>query len=128
VLATVFLVRQKGIRLPTLRPGVDGNLVLEPWKDPSSRPALRARLVSAPEGGCSLLPDLIYAQVQRITTHGLILAGYEVIPRRTSRKSSVDSYRQSWWCLVHTEEGRLVLEDLTNPFAAPTSPEWRGSA
>ncbi|MGE4243520.1 hypothetical protein [Ramlibacter sp.] len=116
---TVYRVRDRGVRLPSPKSGVGGYLELGPWRDGYEKPLLRARLVLQPGTADSLLPDLYFAHVRRITGNGLHLVGLEVIARRANNKASADRYRQTWWCLVHTEDGKLALEDLENPLTLP---------
>lgn len=113
--ATVFRVRNRGIRLPRFAPGVSGHLTVAPWSDPSGKPSLHARLVAHTDSKVNLLPELYHASVLRVTENGIQLAGLESIARRSSRKSSVDHYQQSWWCLVHTTYIAENLDDLIDP-------------
>lgn len=49
-----------------------------------------------------VLPELHQARVLKITANGIVITGSECIPRRSGRKSSVDNFQQTWWCLIHT--------------------------
>jgi hypothetical protein len=100
VKSAVYRVRQRGLRLPRPQAAVSGDLVLEPYTDHTGRPALRAKLRSTG----ALIPDLHAAKVIRITGNGMVIAGYELVPRRSNNKASADAFRQAWWCLVYTLE------------------------
>lgn len=98
---TVYRTRQRGVRLPSPQAGVHGRLRVETWRDGYTR-QLAAKLVDESEGDRLLLPELLHAQVRRITPRGIVISGLEVVPRRNTNKSSADRYSQTWWCLVHT--------------------------
>ena len=99
---SVYRVRQRGVRLPRPQHPVSGNLILEPYTDHAGRPALRAKVQASDGSGASLIPDLHGAQVTRISSNGIAITGYELVPRRTNNKANADAYRQSWWCVIHT--------------------------
>lgn len=106
----MYRIRRRGLKLPVPQQGVHGFLYLRPWQDGFQAPQLKAVLADENGGQSTSIPDLFNARVVRITGHGFVIHGYEVIPRRTSRKSNVDSYRQTWWCLVHTERAQELFE------------------
>lgn len=101
-MATVYRLYERGMRLPRPKQGVQGWLTLNPWRDGYQKPELKATLTFGSDGSAMVIPELHYAQVRKITGSGLVIRGVEVVPRRNTRKSSVDSYAQTWWCLVHT--------------------------
>ena len=115
--ATVYRTRSKGVRLPTPSRPVAGRLRLDKRSD-GDRVSLAAKL-TVENGEGLLLPELLNARVLRITTNGIVIAGQEIVPRRTTNKSSADYWLQTWWCLVHTvalAEALDVLNEQDHPF------------
>ena len=52
------------------------------------------------------------AVVRTISKGGMVIRGTEILSRGGS-KSRVQSWRQTWWCLVTTEEVLQEVFDLT---------------
>lgn len=86
---------------------MSGHLILKAWND-GDRTELRAKLIDANAQAANLLPDLHDARVDGITANGIVISGNEVIARRSNNKANADTFRQTWWCLVHT----MYLADL----------------
>lgn len=101
--ATVYRLYERGMRLPRPKQGVKGWLTLNPWRD-GYKPELKATLSFGSDASAMVIPELHCAHVRKITGAGLVIRGVEVVPRRNTRKSAVDSYAQTWWCLVHTAD------------------------
>lgn len=99
--ATVYRTRAHGVRLPRPSGPVAGRLVLEKYRDGYMQPRLVAKL-TVEMSNALVLPELHEARVLKITAHGIVVTGSELIPRRTTRKSSTDRFQQTWWCLIHT--------------------------
>lgn len=99
--ATVYRTRAHGVRLPRPAGPVAGRLVLDKYRDGYMQPRLVAKL-TVDQSTLLVLPELHQARVLRITTNGIVITGSELIARRGTRKSSVDYFRQTWWCLIHT--------------------------
>lgn len=101
-----------GIRLPKPKDPVSGELRLHPHQVGTNDPqALLAELVK--EDGGIALPPLHRAAVRNITKGGMVIRGTEILSRGGS-KGRVQSYRQTWWCLVLTEAVMQEVFDL-NP-------------
>lgn len=99
--ASVYRLRERGLRLPRPKEPVLGNLVLADESKGDLR-GLTARLVEATS---DMLPPLRDALVTRISTNGLVIKGIEMSSRVPgSIKVRVDTYRQTWWVAVWTEE------------------------
>jgi hypothetical protein len=117
--ATVYCTRSKGVRLPTPSRPQAGQLVFDLRSEGTTK-NLAARLLA--DGSDALvLPELLNARVIKITANGIVITGQEVIPRRTSTKSRVDFWRQTWWCLIHTvaiTESLDVLREDSDPFGS----------
>jgi hypothetical protein len=107
------------MRLPRPQQAVHGRLTLGRWHD-----GLKATLLHESSDTMLALPELHWAHVDRITTSGIIISGSEIVPRRTNNKANVDYYRQTWWCLVHTQFLAQVL-DVAEPFEIPGGLETR---
>jgi hypothetical protein len=111
--ATVYRLRQRGVKLPRPLQAVPGNLLLTRGVGSDGRPTLKAQLL---EGERLALPSLERAAVRRITENGIVIAGTEIVARRRSNKSSADHWAQTWWCLVPTvglaAEWTGMYEDL----------------
>ncbi|MGE0350937.1 hypothetical protein [Hydrogenophaga sp.] len=89
------------MKLPRPDSPVVGNVLLakdsrgdEKW--------LTARLVN---GTQDVLRPLIKARVSRVSDHGLVIEGTEVIARTGSSKSNTQTFVQVWWVFVITEQG-----------------------
>lgn len=86
---------------------VSGELRLRPHQVGINDPlALLAELVT--DGGGIGLPPLQGAAVRRVTQGGMVIRGPEILSR-AGAKARVQSYRQTWWCLVLTE---AVVEEV----------------
>lgn len=112
--SAVYRLRERGIRLPKPKDAVSGELRLRPHQVGTNDPqALLAELVR--EDGSIALPPLHGATVRHITKGGMVIRGMEIQSRGGS-KGRVQSYRQTWWCLVLTE---AVMQEVfdTNPVA-----------
>jgi hypothetical protein len=122
--ASVYRLRQHGIKLPRPQHFVAGELLLTKGLDAANRPTLKAQLLA--DSGTLALPSLEHASVTRISKNGIAIAGTEVVARRKSSKSSADFWPQTWWCLVITAglgaelagDMTLEFEELTKPRAA----------
>jgi len=109
--AAVYRLREHGIRLPRAKEPVAGELRLHPHQVGTNDPqALLAELML--ENGGVALPPLHGAVVRNITKGGMVILGTEILSRGGS-KSRVQSYRQTWWCLVLTEQVVQEVFDLT---------------
>jgi hypothetical protein len=116
--ATVYRTRSKGVRLPAPSRPEAGRLTLESRKDGDAS-HLAACLLS--DGDKLVLPELLHARVRRISANGIVIAGQEVVPRRTNNKSNADFWPQTWWCLVHTvaiAEAFDVMDMDDGPFGS----------
>lgn len=106
--AAIYLLRDRGVRLPRPKEPREGNLVMA-VSERGDRRFLKAQLL---ENGRDLLPPLLKAQVTRITRNGLVLKGIELTSRVPgSIKATVTSHPQTWWVLVHTTELAEMYED-----------------
>ena len=109
--AAVYRLREHGIRLPRAREAVAGELRLHPHQVGTNDPqALLAELML--ENGGVALPPLHGAVVRNITNGGMVIRGTEILSRGSS-KGRVQTYRQTWWCLVLTEQVVQEVFDLT---------------
>jgi hypothetical protein len=100
---TVYRVRDHGVRLPVPAQGVSGDLRLVRWiEDERGRAQLKATLYAKGDSSRLLLPELFNVVVGAIAKNGIHITGDEAVPRRATRKATVDYYRQTWWCMVHT--------------------------
>lgn len=99
--ANVYRLRQRGLKLPRPQQAVPGNLLLTNGVGSDGRQTFKAQLLSG-AGDALALPSLEQATVRRITGHGLVIRGVEIIPRRQGVKASADFWPQTWWCLVPT--------------------------
>lgn len=98
--ASVYRLRQRGIKLPRPQQAVPGQLMLTQALDAANRKTLRAQLLDG-NGGIAL-PALDGARVTRITEFGILITGTEIVARRHGVKASADFWRQTWWCMVPT--------------------------
>lgn len=120
--ASIYRLRERGLKLPRPKDPVDGELVLG-LIERGERLRLKARLLS---DGREILPPLIDAVVVKITGNGVVIRGWEMQSRSPgSSKAKVTSHPQTWWALVHTEGYLLSHESLDplgemedHPFAA----------
>lgn len=97
--ATVYRLRQRGIKLPRPLQSVPGSLLLTRGVGSDGRPTFKAQLLN---GEALALPSLERAGVRRITASGIVIAGTEIVARRRGVKASADYWPQTWWCLVPT--------------------------
>jgi hypothetical protein len=119
--ASVYRLRQHGIKLPRPQSFVAGELLLSKGLDAANRPTLKAQLLG--DDGSLALPSLEHASITRITRNGIAIAGTEVVARRKSSKSSADFWPQTWWCLVITAAlGAELVGDMTLEFEQLTAP------
>lgn len=119
--ASVYRLRQHGIKLPRPQPFVAGDLLLTKGLDAANRPTLKAQLLG--DNGTLGLPSLEHASVTRITRNGIAIAGTEIVARRQSTKASADWWPQTWWCLVITAGlGAQLVGDMTLEFEQLTAP------
>jgi hypothetical protein len=109
--ASVYRLRQRGVKMPRPQQFVSGRLLMTQGLDSANRATLRAQLVS--DQGALLLPTLNGAQVRRITENGIVIIGTEVIPRRNGAKASADFWPQTWWCMVLTP---AIAAELTGTY------------
>lgn len=99
MLAAVYRLRHRGIKLPRPTEPREGQITLAPV-ELGERRQLKARLL---DGERDLLPPLIGAHVTRITRHGVVIQGIELDSRVPgSAKAKVRSHPQTWWVLVRT--------------------------
>lgn len=72
------------------------------------------------DGTKELLRPLIKAQVIKVSDHGMVIDGIEVVARSTSQNTKVSRHRQVWWVFVWTAEaidryeGEDPLESLAD--------------
>jgi len=99
--ATVYRLRQRGIKLPRPLQAVAGNLLLAKGVGSDGRATFKAQLLSG-SGEALALPSLECASVKRITASGIVISGTEIVARRSGVKASADYWQQTWWCLVPT--------------------------
>ncbi len=110
--AAVCRLREHGIKLPKPKDAVSGELRLRPHNVGTNDPqALMAELLL--DGGGLALPALHKAVVRHITKGGMVIRSQEIQSRGGS-KGRVQSYLQTWWCLVLTEAVAQEVFDL-NP-------------
>ena len=120
--ASVYRLRQQGIKLPRPQPFVAGDLLLTKGLDAGNRPTLKAQLLA--DKGTLALPSLEHARVTRITRNGIAIAGTEIVARRNNTKASADWWPQTWWCLVITAAlGAEIAGDMTLEFEEMTAPK-----
>jgi hypothetical protein len=98
--ASVYRLRQRGIKLPRPLQALPGRLLLTKGIDSSNRATLKAQLLD--DKGGLVLPALERARVTRITENGIVIMGTEVVARRQGMKASADFWDQTWWCMVAT--------------------------
>lgn len=67
----------------------------------------QARLLSPKTPDTDLLPVLQYARILTIKDGGIMVDGQEISFRGV--KSKAVHTRQTWWCVVHQEEGYAAL-------------------
>ena len=109
--AAVYRLRERGIRLPKPKDAVSGELRLRPHRVGTNDPqALLAELLL--DSVALALPPLHKAIVRRVTAGGIVIRGQEIHSRGGS-KGRVQSYLQTWWCLVLTEAVAQEVFDLT---------------
>jgi hypothetical protein len=66
------------------------------------------------------LPSLHDAKVTHIGSGGLVIEGYEIIPRMQHSKSNVNRYRQVWWVILSAEAMNSVMTTVAKRRAAPS--------
>jgi hypothetical protein len=118
--ASVYRLRQRGIKLPRPQQAVAGDLRLTKGLDSANRMTHKAQLLDG-NGGMAL-PALEGARVTRITAHGIVVTGTEIVARRHGVKASADYWEQTWWCMVPTVALAAELtgdyEELMQPRSA----------
>lgn len=115
--ASVYRLRQRGVKLPRPQQAVAGQLMLVKVVDASNKPSLRAQLLDG-HGGVAL-PSLDGATVTRITEFGILITGTEIVARRHGVKANADFWRQTWWCMVPTV---ALAAELTGDYEALMQP------
>ena len=111
--ASVYRLRDRGIKLPRPFPPVAGDVLLGRI-DSGDLKYLRARLVV---DNRDALPPLHQAMVTRVSGHGLVIQGIEFSQRVPgSGKAKFSKHPQTWWVLVRAEAplGLDVLEEMAN--------------
>lgn len=98
--SSVYVLKESGVLLPRPRDKVFGNLLLQRDGRGDGR-WLGARLT---DNNVDLLRPLIHAQVLRISNHGIVIRGTELVTRTNSSKSSSVERSQIWWAFVVTEQ------------------------
>ena len=100
MIASVYCTRARGAKLPRPTEPVQGNFLLVKggrgdvqWLD--------ARLV---DNNVDRLRPLIKAQVTRVSDHGMVVEGVEVVTRTKGSKSNAETFRQVWWVFVLTQQ------------------------
>jgi len=99
--ASVYRLRQHGVKLPRPQQAVPGNLLLTKGMGSDGRQTFKAQLLGDSSGALAL-PSLERATVRRISGSGIVITGTEIVPRRHGSKASSDIWPQTWWCLVPT--------------------------
>lgn len=97
--ATVYLLRDRGIKLPRPTPPVVGQLLLTE----ELRGDERLLCAYVLQGKLNLARPLVPARVTRVTGNGMVIKGVELHARTESSKSKVSKHLQTWWVLVHTD-------------------------
>ena len=101
MVASVYRLRDQGIRLPRPKEPVQGALAMA-METLGDRSWLKTQLL---EGQRDLLPPLLNASVTRITRNGMVIQGIELSSRvQGSIKARVSQHRQTWWIAVVTED------------------------
>ncbi|MDO9031753.1 MAG: hypothetical protein Q7V09_15070 [Hydrogenophaga sp.] len=130
--ASVYRLREQGIKLPRPSPPRSGDVLLG-TVDRGDKKLMQARLVN---GTQDLLPPLFGALITRVTRNGMVIQGAEMSSRVAgSSKSKVATHRQTWWVLVmcNSADGIDVLDEIANGedplFPEPTPdaspPAWQ---
>jgi hypothetical protein len=118
--ASVYRLRERGVKLPRPQQFVAGQLLLIKGLDSANRPTFKAQLLDG--NGALALPSLEGAKVRRITANGIVISGTEIVPRRRGVKAAADFWPQTWWCMVPTRamaaEVTGEYEDLMQPRSA----------
>jgi hypothetical protein len=78
--ASVYRLRERGVKLPRPQQFVAGQLLLTKGLDSANRVTLKAQLLDG--NGRIALPSLEGAAVRRITANGIVITGTEIIARR----------------------------------------------
>jgi hypothetical protein len=108
--AAIYRLREHGIKLPKPKDAISGELRLRPHQVGTNDPhALMAELL-LDDGGLAL-PPLHRAVVRHITKGGMVIRGHEM-HSRGGPKGRVQTYLQTWWCLVLTEAVMQEVFDL----------------
>jgi hypothetical protein len=111
--ASVYRLREQGIKLPRPSPPRSGDVLLG-TVDRGDKKLMQARLVN---GTLDLLPPLFGALITRVTRNGMVIQGAEMSSRVAgSSKAKVATYRQTWWVLVmcNSADGIDVLDEIAN--------------
>lgn len=130
--ATVYRLRDRGIKLPRPFPPVAGEVLLAKV-DRGDLKYLQAKLVVDSR---EVLPSLHQAIVSRVTRNGMVIHGTEMAQRVPgSGKAKVSKHPQTWWVLVVAEApaGVDALEEIANgddpinglPYAASLPLAWQ---
>lgn len=89
----------RGAKLRQPQTPVQGELTLHKWRDGSNRGSIRLRADLMGPDREPALDCLIDSMVVKISAGGIVIMGTELVPRtRTSSKSNVDDFPQTWWC------------------------------
>lgn len=101
----------KNVTPRKLKDAVAGDLRLRTHQVGTNDPqALLAELLL--DSGVLALPPLHGAVVRAISKGGMVIRGTEILSRGGS-KARVQTWRQTWWCLVTKEEVLQEAFDLT---------------
>lgn len=93
------------MRLPRPRDPVMGDLRLEAFSH-GNETWLRAQLLDERR---ELLAPLHRAKVLKVTRHGMVIGGIEMVPHSPGSKSRTSQHRQTWWAMVWTEQALKEL-------------------
>lgn len=121
----VYCTRMRGARLPRPTQPVRGNVLVS---EESKGDQVWLRATTVDERGGELLRPLIKARIRKVTAHGMIISGTEVVTRTGSSKSGSEVFPQVWWVFVLTHsaieiyEGEDPLDAISERKRAASSP------
>lgn len=103
----VYLTHARGAKLPRPSPPVRANVFVKPE---SRGDHLWLRATGLDERGHEVLRPLIKAQIEKVTEHGMVIRGTEVVARTNGSKSNAGTFPQVWWVFVLTASAMAVYE------------------
>ena len=110
----VYRTHARGARLPRPMEPVRCNVFLKK-ESKGDRTWLKASAID--ENGREVLRPMIQAHVEKVTEHGMVIRGTEIVARTNGSKSNAETFPQVWWVFVLTSTAMYDGEDPLDEIA-----------